>query len=37
MIESTALKIAVLTPIPSANVTSAINVAPGLFNKLRSP
>src|SRR5215217_3059055 len=35
-IESTALKIAVLTPIPSANVTSAIAVAPGLFNKLRN-
>jgi hypothetical protein len=37
MIESTALKIAVLTPIPSANVTSAIAVAPGRFRKLLNP
>jgi hypothetical protein len=36
-IESTALKIAVFTPIPSANVTSAITVAPGRFIKLRKP
>jgi hypothetical protein len=35
--ESTALKIAVFTPIPSASVTSAINVAPGLFNKPLNP
>jgi hypothetical protein len=37
MIESTSEKIAVLAPIPSASVSTAVSVNPGDFRSCRQP